>query len=41
MTARVQSSEVRQYVEAGARGVVPKPFDPLTLWSTVKEIFGW
>jgi len=41
MTARVQSDEVSQYLDAGARGVIPKPFNPLTLASTVKEIFGW
>src|SRR5215475_4313326 len=35
MTARVQSSEVKCYLDLGAIGVVPKPFDPVTLASEI------
>lgn len=31
MTARVQATEIAQYFEMGAAGVIPKPFDPMTL----------
>lgn len=31
MTAKVQKSEVDEYMEAGANGVIRKPFDPMTL----------
>lgn len=38
MTARLQSSEVREYRELGALGVIPKPFDPMTLSDKISEI---
>ncbi len=31
MTAKVQRSEMARYVALGALGVIPKPFDPMTL----------
>ena len=31
MTARVQANEIEQYYKQGADGVIPKPFDPMTL----------
>jgi CheY-like chemotaxis protein len=40
MTARVQSSEVEHYLKLGAIGVVPKPFDPVTLASEIRRAFG-
>src|SRR5215475_8068783 len=39
MTARVQGSEVEQYLKLGAIGVVPKPFDPVTLASEIRKAF--
>ena len=39
MTARVQSSEVDAYLKLGAIGVVPKPFDPVTLASEIRKAF--
>lgn len=38
MTAKVQSSEVAQYKAIGAIGVIPKPFDPMKLAQTVREL---
>ena len=38
MSAKVQSHEVEQYIEAGAVGVIQKPFDPMTLPSEIKSI---
>lgn len=37
MTARAQSAEVDQYLAMGAIGVVPKPFDPVTLASEIRQ----
>jgi CheY-like chemotaxis protein len=39
MTAKVQAHEVSQYKEIGALGVISKPFDPMTLASTVRSIW--
>jgi two-component system, OmpR family, response regulator len=39
MTARVQSSEVAHYLKLGAIGVVPKPFDPVTLAAEIRKAF--
>lgn len=38
MTAKVQRDEVARYVEAGALGVVHKPFDPMTLPDEIRRI---
>jgi CheY-like chemotaxis protein len=39
MTAKVQPSEVSGYMELGAAGVIPKPFDPMTLAGQVQAIW--
>lgn len=39
MTAKVQPAEVAQYKALGARDVIPKPFDPMTLASQVRAIW--
>lgn len=39
MTAKVQSQEVSRYMEIGAIGVIAKPFDPMTLSSTVRSLW--
>ncbi len=39
MTARVQPSEVRQYLSLGGAGVIAKPFDPVTLNNDIREIW--
>ena len=36
MTARAQSREVQHFLALGAAGVIPKPFDPMTLAATVR-----
>ena len=38
MTARVQAGEIDGLKETGAKGVVVKPFDPLTLSEQIKEL---
>ncbi|HEX4963645.1 MAG TPA: response regulator [Thermoanaerobaculia bacterium] len=39
MTARVQAHEVALYREMGAADVIAKPFDPMALSATVREIW--
>jgi chemotaxis protein histidine kinase CheA len=36
MTARAQAREIEKFVSLGAIGVIPKPFDPMTLADSVK-----
>jgi two-component system OmpR family response regulator len=38
MTAKVQKHEILHYLEIGARGVIAKPFDPLTLHTQIQKI---
>ncbi|SEN17081.1 Response regulator receiver domain-containing protein [Loktanella fryxellensis] len=38
MTARAQAHESRDMIERGARGVIVKPFDPLTLGDQVRAL---
>ena len=40
MTARVQSSEIQPLRDAGAAGVIPKPFDPIDLGQQIRKILG-
>lgn len=37
MTARMQEAKADQYLAMGAIGVVPKPFDPVTLASEIRQ----
>jgi DNA-binding response OmpR family regulator len=39
MTAKVQAAEVAHYRNQGALDVIAKPFDPMTLSSTVRDIW--
>ncbi len=39
MTAKVQKSEIEEYQERGAIGVIAKPFDPMKLADQVREIW--
>lgn len=39
MTAKAQTSEIKEYLDIGALGVIIKPFDPLQLPSTIKNIW--
>jgi CheY-like chemotaxis protein len=37
MTAKVLPSEIAAYRDAGAQGVIPKPFDPLALPDAIRR----
>ncbi len=39
MTAKVQAAEIAQYKALGAKGVIPKPFDPMTLAAQVRALW--
>ena len=39
MTAKVQPPEIEQYRQLGAREVIVKPFDPMTLAAQVRDIW--
>jgi CheY-like chemotaxis protein len=41
MTAKVQASDQRRFANLGVKGVIAKPFDPLTLAARVAETLGW
>lgn len=41
LTARTTLEDVQSYLAIGARGVMAKPFDPMTLAKQVSEILGW
>lgn len=38
MTARLQPSEIAEYRALGAIGVIPKPFDPMTLAEDIRAL---
>ncbi|OOZ43264.1 response regulator [Solemya velum gill symbiont] len=38
MTAKVQQTEVDEYLAMGALGVIAKPFDPMTLGETIRDM---
>ncbi|MBY0551228.1 MAG: response regulator [Candidatus Obscuribacterales bacterium] len=38
MTAKVQAHELEQYSQLGIKGIISKPFDPMTLPSQVMSI---
>jgi CheY-like chemotaxis protein len=41
LTAKVQSSDLRQFSNIGATGIISKPFDPLKLVEQITEILEW
>ena len=41
ITAKAQASDRRRFYSAGAKGVINKPFDTLTLASQISGFLGW
>lgn len=41
VTAKAQASDRRRFYSAGAKGVINKPFDVLTLASQISGYLGW
>jgi two-component system OmpR family response regulator len=40
MTAKVQKTEIDRLLSLGVRGLIPKPFDPMTLPADIRNILG-
>lgn len=41
MTAKAQAVDRRRFYALGAKGVITKPFDPMTLASQISGFLGW
>ncbi|MGH9419671.1 MAG: response regulator [Thermoanaerobaculia bacterium] len=41
LTAKVKEADRRKYLDLGARAIIAKPFDPLTLGQQINEALGW
>ena len=41
LTAKVQASDRSRYDSLGVRGVLSKPFDPMTLAGEIAALLGW
>jgi CheY-like chemotaxis protein len=41
LTAKVQAADKRRFEAYGTAGVLPKPFDPMTLPTQVAQTLGW
>lgn len=41
LTAKAQTGEQRMLLALGSRGLITKPFDPLTLPAQIEEVLGW
>ncbi len=39
MTAKAQPTEMTRYIDAGAVGVIVKPFDPMTLAEQIQDLW--
>ncbi len=37
LTAKVQAADCQKLMQLGVRGIIPKPFDPLTLGEVISE----
>jgi CheY-like chemotaxis protein len=41
LTAKVQESDRQKFMQMGVRGIIAKPFDPLTLGQQIKNLLSW
>ena len=41
LTAKIQASDRRKFSGLGVRGLLAKPFDPMTLAGELAQILGW
>ena len=41
LTAKVQAADKHRFMQLGVRGIIAKPFDPLTLANQVAEMMQW
>jgi CheY-like chemotaxis protein len=41
LTAKVQAADCEKFMQLGVRGIIPKPFDPLTLGQQIRDALAW
>lgn len=41
LTAKVQAADRQRFMQLGVRGIIAKPFDPLTLGQQIREVLAW
>lgn len=41
LTAKVQTADQRRFAELGVKGLIAKPFNPMTLTEQVSQVLGW
>lgn len=41
LTAKVQAADHQRFMQLGVRGIISKPFDPLTLGQQIKKLLAW
>jgi two-component system alkaline phosphatase synthesis response regulator PhoP len=41
LTAKVQSADRQKFMRLGVRGIISKPFNPLTLGQQIKDVLSW
>lgn len=41
LTAKVQAADRERFLQLGVRGIIAKPFDPLTLGQQIKDVLSW
>jgi CheY-like chemotaxis protein len=41
MTAKVQAADRLRLMQLGVRGIIAKPFDPITLGEQINELLAW
>ena len=41
LTAKAQPADRQKFMQLGVKGIISKPFDPLTLGSQIREMLAW
>jgi two-component system alkaline phosphatase synthesis response regulator PhoP len=41
LTAKVQAADRDRFLQLGVRGIIPKPFDPVTLGDQINTLLAW
>jgi len=41
LTAKVQPADRQKFMQLGVKGIISKPFDPLTLGKQIREMLAW
>jgi CheY-like chemotaxis protein len=41
LTAKVQPADRQKFMQLGVKGIISKPFDPVTLGKQIRELLAW